>query len=52
MVFGIDLLASLDNIEGNFGNLCLKKWEVEGKKYYLIHGDYAMCIIGKLHGRH
>jgi hypothetical protein len=25
---------------------------VEGKKYYLIHGDYAMCIIGKLHGRH
>ncbi|MCI24071.1 hypothetical protein A2U01_0045254, partial [Trifolium medium] len=41
MVLGMDWLASLGNIEANFGNLCLK-WEVEGRKY-LINGDPAMC---------
>jgi hypothetical protein len=35
------LVASLGNIEANFGNLCLK-CEVDGQKY-TIQGDPAMC---------
>jgi hypothetical protein len=41
MVLGMDWLASLGNIEANFGNLCLK-CEVNGKKC-TIQGDPAMC---------
>lgn len=41
MVLGMDWLASLGNIEANFGNLCLR-WEAEGKKYS-IQGDPTMC---------
>jgi hypothetical protein len=41
MVLGMDWLASLGNIEANFGNLCLK-CEVDGQKY-TIQGDPAMC---------
>ncbi|CAJ2679667.1 unnamed protein product [Trifolium pratense] len=41
MVLGMDWLASLGNIEANFGNLCLK-WEVQGNKY-MIQGDPSMC---------
>ncbi|CAI8600146.1 unnamed protein product [Vicia faba] len=32
MVLGMDWLASLGNIEPNFGNLCLR-WGIEGKKH-------------------
>jgi hypothetical protein len=28
----MDWLVSLDNIEANFGNLCLK-WQLDGKQY-------------------
>ncbi|KAI5410675.1 hypothetical protein KIW84_055987 [Lathyrus oleraceus] len=41
MVLGMDWLASLGNIEANFGNLCLK-WEVQGNKH-IIQGDSSMC---------
>ncbi|CAJ2662268.1 unnamed protein product [Trifolium pratense] len=41
MVLGMDWLASLGNIEANFGDLCLK-CEVDGQKY-TIQGDPAMC---------
>ncbi|GAU13154.1 hypothetical protein TSUD_112140, partial [Trifolium subterraneum] len=41
MVLGMDWLASLGNIEANFGNLCLK-WELAGKKY-MIQGDPTVC---------
>jgi hypothetical protein len=41
MVLGMDWLASLGNIEANFGNLCLK-WKKNGQNY-LIQGDPAMC---------
>ncbi|CAJ2652809.1 unnamed protein product [Trifolium pratense] len=41
MVLGMDWLASLGNVEANFGDLCLK-CEVDGQKY-TIQGDPAMC---------
>ncbi|XP_058786123.1 uncharacterized protein LOC131660807 [Vicia villosa] len=41
MVLGRDWLANLDNIEANFGELCLK-WEVAGEKYN-IQGDPSLC---------
>lgn len=41
MVLGMDWLASLGNIEANFGELCLK-WKQGGQKYS-IQGDPALC---------
>ncbi|PNX60153.1 hypothetical protein L195_g060044, partial [Trifolium pratense] len=41
MVLGMDSLASLGNIEANFGDLCLK-CEVDGQKH-TIQGDPATC---------
>lgn len=41
MVLGMDWLASLGNIEANFGELCLK-WEWKGQ-VYKIQGDPALC---------
>ena len=40
MVLGMDWLASLGNIEANFGKLCLQ-WETNGTKY-CIKGDPAL----------
>jgi hypothetical protein len=41
MVLGMDWLASLGNIEANFGHLCLK-WELQGTKC-IIQGDPSLC---------
>ncbi|KAI5387964.1 hypothetical protein KIW84_073887 [Lathyrus oleraceus] len=41
MVLGMDWLASLGNIEANFGELCLK-WK-QGRQKYNIQGDPALC---------
>ncbi|MCH90134.1 hypothetical protein A2U01_0011042, partial [Trifolium medium] len=41
MVLGMDWLASLGNIEANFGELCLK-WKSNGFSHR-IQGDPAMC---------